>query len=333
MLAYDSFLLFNAKQIRDILKETKPTLINIAILDPNIFTIIKEKNNFGFKIYAESITGTFDTKQFELLFDIYKILTGKILNKYIDGFNGICEGSRLWLNNNFNIPLLKISNLTLGADSKLFAPNEKERKLMRKELNITDNEFVIIYSGKIIPSKDIHVLISSLNHLPLHLKNIIKIVLVGDVDEKYYLYLNNLIKKYHLKNQIIFIKKVNQNILSNYYNMADVAVWPGTPSISILEAMSCGLPIIICTYFYPIKNAYDTRYLLKYNNGYSFLRGDYKELSNNLVNLILNESKRKKMGTLSRKLIENEMNWEKISNDYNLIYYQITNTKTYAEKQ
>ena len=97
--------------------------------------------------------------------------------------------------------------------------------------------------------------------------------------------------------------------LPDYYNASDIAVWPGLSSISIIEAASTGLPLIISNY--PIET-----YSIEYRNGYSFEIGNEVQLRNLLAILIYNNNKRDEMGTKSRKLVEDKLNWSNIADLY-----------------
>jgi glycosyltransferase involved in cell wall biosynthesis len=244
-----------------------------------------------------------------------------LINK-VDGFFAICEGSKKWLLKNFSIRPSSIHIVPLGADDELFAPDANMRRLMRRKFKILEDDIVIIYTGKILPEKDVDVLIKSIRTLPPDLFRKIKIMIVGNGPANYLRYLNRLIDTINLRENVIMIPTVDHNELPKYYNAADIAVWPGAPSISIIEAMSTGLPIIIAGYPRSREDAYDTTHLLANGNGLSFQRGSISELASCIIKLASDEQLRKEMGRRSRKLVEENMNWRKITEQYLKIYEQ-----------
>ena len=90
----------------------------------------------------------------------------------------------------------------------------------------------------------------------------------------------------------------------------------GAFSISIVEAMACGLPIIIA------KSDWTSHYL-EYKNGYSFKAGDINHLSSIMLRLSLDGRLRKSMGFGSRKLVEDKLSWDAIANQYNAVYTKV----------
>ena len=279
------------------------------------------KKKFKYKLFADSITGTFNPNKLNiLLFNFYKLLFTQYLRKNVDGFFAICEGSKKWLSKNFSIPPSSINIVPLGADDKLFIPDFKTRQLMRRNLRILDDEIVLMYSGKILPEKDVDILVKSVVILPREFLRKIKIIIIGNGPGNYLEYLNSLIKMNDMCQNVIIIPTVDRSELPKYYNTADIAIWPGAPSISIIEAMSTGLPIIIAGYPRPREDAYDTTHLLAYRNGLSFQRGNISQLSSCIMKLVLDEQLRKEMGRRSRKLVEEKLNWHKIAKQYLKIY-------------
>jgi glycosyltransferase involved in cell wall biosynthesis len=97
-----------------------------------------------------------------------------------------------------------------------------------------------------------------------------------------------------------------------YYSAADVGVWPGIPSNSIIEAMSSSLPIVIVDYS-SRRHEYDTSGFLGNNNGLSFGEGDAKELSSAIQKLADDDELRRTMGRRGRQLVEEKLNWKTIS--------------------
>jgi len=201
----------------------------------------------------------------------------------------------------------------------LFVPSLRNREIMRRDLGISNEEIVLIYTGKIFPEKDIDILIKSVSHVTRNFSKL-KLLIVGNGAQEYLRYLKKLVELCGIQKNVIFHPTVDRNDLPKYFNAADFGVWPGSPSISIIEAMSAGLPVVIAGYPNPRDDAYDTTNLLKYRNGLSFSRGSVSQLTSCIEKLMCDVNLRKEMGRRSRKYVEKELDWRMIASRYLELY-------------
>lgn len=131
----------------------------------------------------------------------------------------------------------KVEVFTYWVDHKVFYPSLKDAS--RKVLKENVNTFICLFVGRLVKGKGVPELLESAKLLEKQAKFII----VGDGP------LANEIKN-AAKNldNIRFEGKIENNNLSKYYNCADVLIVPSTHEEGygrvILEALSCGLPII-----------------------------------------------------------------------------------------
>jgi len=233
-------------------------------------------------------------------------------SKKVDAFFACNKAVEKFLIKALGVSPSKVHFIPLGADVELFKSDQSQREETRKLLRLLPEDVVAIYTGKFLPSKRIHdLLIASKAIIEQH-KNF-KVVLVGNGPSSYKRRLKFLLRELRIENNVLMIKTVHRTELPNLYNAADFAVWPGTFSISIIEAMACGLPIIIA------KSDWTSHYL-EYENGYSFKAGDANGLSSILLRLVENSKLRKSMGARSRKLVEDKLNWDSIAKQYIRIY-------------
>jgi len=314
--------------LKIILDSFKPDIIHCASLfSLSSFLPIIYKKKFRYKIFFNSLTGEFDPKGVEnLYFNIYKRIFANYISKNSNGFFAICDGSKKWLSKHFAVPGSSINIIPLGADNNLFVPNQKNRRLIRDNFGILDDEVLLIFAGRITPGKDIDILIKSMKLIIHDHSKKIKLMIIGNGPQKYLKYLREYISLKNIDNNIIFVSTVDRIELPKYYNAADIAVWPGNPAISLIEAMSTALPIIICKYPEKREDAFDTCHLLEYENGLSFYRGDYVALANCIIKLICDKDLREKMGNNSRKLVNDKLNWVCIAHKTLKIYEEDKNT-------
>ncbi len=115
----------------------------------------------------------------------------------------------------------------------------QQAKNWRKELGITEDQKVILFSGKLETKKNPFFLINLAKELPL---NEFKFVFVGSGP------LEHDLKK-HATENCIFLGFQNQKMMPIVYRLADVFVLPSigpgeTWGLAINEALACGIPVI-----------------------------------------------------------------------------------------
>ncbi len=134
------------------------------------------------------------------------------------------------------------------VDCNVFIKFDEEiRKSLKEQFNFNKNEFILMYAGRLAKSKGIKYILEAMkliDNIP------VKLIIAGDGPERdnYTYYVNNN----NLSEKIIFKGDLNKNDLINLYNITNCFIMTpvsdegpieGT-SLAILEAMSCGLPVI-----------------------------------------------------------------------------------------
>ena len=141
-----------------------------------------------------------------------------------------------------------------------------------------------------------------------------KIVIVGEGPLRPYI--EKFIKKNDVKN-VKLIGHISGENLVNLYQNASMFVFPshyeGLPTV-VLEAMSCGLPVIVSdipAHKYFIKDR---------KNGIFTQRGSPEDIAKKIN--VLNENKIlvKELGKNARKTIEKKFTWDKICRNFEEIY-------------
>lgn len=153
------------------------------------------------------------------------------------------------------------------VDLKQFSKTH-EKKL------IFDNP-IIISVGQLIEHKPRQNLIKAIKDLDVIL------VIIGDGPD--FNSLNTLTKSLKIQNKVKFIRNVPHNELPKYYSSCDIFALPleisyGIP-IPVLEAMSCGLPIVISKHSENFSEIIDNSVLFVDNNPESFKTAFQKILS------------------------------------------------------
>jgi glycosyltransferase involved in cell wall biosynthesis len=172
----------------------------------------------------------------------------KIIEKKVISFcNKIVCYSEFMKNKIVSIHRIKknIKVLHVGIDTNRFYPAENKIEV-RKKLGLPENKFIIFTARRLVPRMGLENLIEAIKMLKKEFDNIF-LVIVGSgwLEDK----LKVLAKKLEVSDYIKFVGKVsNPNVLLLYYQSADIFVLPTKLlegfGMVILEAMSCGVPVV-----------------------------------------------------------------------------------------
>jgi len=179
-----------------------------------------------------------------LLYKIFKLLLAPIFIKSTDFFVAVTPETKNFMSKYYGIPKDSIKVIPLGYSEQNFFKDSQLRASIRKKHNIKDSEIVLIYAGKIVPEKGVHILVKAAIELCQKYDNL-RFILIGGNDPDYLQRLKNQISIARLEGNFIILDAVPNKELCQYYNAADIGVWPLQCSVTMLEATACGLPTII----------------------------------------------------------------------------------------
>jgi len=209
------------------------------------------------------------------------------------------ESVRKW----FPVRKKTIYTIMNGIDTIKFSPNEQDRNRVRKRLGVREGELLLMTSGTISKEKGHHLVVEALNIL--FKKNVkLKLMIVGNGE--YLTSISGLIDKFGLNDNIILTGFVPNELISNYYNAADIYLIPtfraeGLP-FALIEAMSISLPIIAS------KAGGIPNVLENDKEGLLINPGDTDEIVSKILTLLRNKDLRKSLGVSARNKALNELN-------------------------
>lgn len=296
-------------------KMEKPDIIHCQpLFSPLSLLFISCQRLATYRTLGSLITGDYSINSSiaNLKYVFIKILIERYVENKVDSFFAINDGWKKALLQLFNIPYQKIHTIPLGADPELFKSNTNARTRVRNLLGLSDDDVVVVYSGKLIRSKELHVLLKAIAPIVSQNRKV-KLLIVGKGEPSYVVYLKELCFNLKILNNVIFHSWIHRTELPDFYSASDIAVWPGGPSISIVEAASVGLPVIV-------KQSPITKYTITHDNGFAFQRGNINELRKYLEILIHDGKLRAEMGLKSRLLVEQKLNWRAITLQYLDVY-------------
>lgn len=186
--------------------------------------------------------------------------------------------------------------VNLGTSINKFKPPETKDDAKIK-IGINPKHFVIGYCGRISREKDIPTLFRAFTKLYKENKNA-RLLIVGEgVKEQ-----EEMLKK---KPGIIFTG--SKDDVAPYYKAMDIYVLPSlteTTSLTTLEAMSCGLPVLAT------KVGFVKEYIKHKKNGMFFPKRNSYILRKKLEMLMKDKSLREQLGKNARQTIEEKFSWE-----------------------
>lgn len=143
----------------------------------------------------------------------------------------------------------KIKTLYNGIDLERFSNDCQARLRMREKYGISEDDFVFMYCGRIVPDKGVLQLVKAFRALD-NQNNKIKLVVVGGAGYGNFettAYVNKV--KESSDPNVIFTGFIDYNKVADIYCVADVGVIPSSCNdafnLTTVEFMSNGIPIII----------------------------------------------------------------------------------------
>jgi len=164
--------------------------------------------------------------------------------QHIDSFGVIGSAARLHLSR-LGVSSARQFQSPYNVDTDLFEKQVRHfrREACRRELGITEDRFVVLFSGKFIPRKAPMLLLEAVTRIPA--KDRVTLILVGDGELR-----TEMEQRFRpiLGNKLIMPGFVNQSQLGRYFAAADVFVLPSefeTWGLAVNEAMQFSLPVIV----------------------------------------------------------------------------------------
>ncbi len=180
-----------------------------------------------------------------------------------------------------------VDMVPLGVDHKRFKPDPTARERIRSEMGIKDG-LLLITAGRLDRAKRIGPLIKAVKKMG---STDVKLLVVGRGDDAY---LDEL--RAMADDNVIFQGFKTSAELSGLYNAADIGLW-GKASITIREAMGCGLPIVLL-------DSPDMGSLLRWDNGLA-VKDDPERIAGAIMGM--DEDTRRRLGANGRKVVEAEL--------------------------
>jgi len=312
---------FVAESVEDVFFDRlQTTLAGIApdVVHSHGLITMKSVQSFYYKFRHESSTGLFidmhrDNGNFDMssvqnqfLYSVFKTGFLPVLKRYTDCFLPVNPYSKDLLMNDLSIDPTQVELLPLGVDKTEFSPDPQARQSVREGLGLEPSDTLVIFAGHIEETKRLTDAIAALGNLNDGLLSETNFLILGSGDKEYINQLHSTAAEAGVRENTEFRGFVDHDRLSNYFNAADVGIWTGKLGITVLEAVSCGLPVIV-------SDDPATTFIVSNDNGLTFTEGDLKELTNRIKKYLSEPALWDEHGSRGRQLIEERLSWEQIA--------------------
>lgn len=304
--------------LQEYLKKLNPDIIQVLNIDtPSSFKAARFASEYNIPLFSECHVhasvlykkNRWGFRKIRLRGRLKKYFSPelKLLNKIVKTCYPIAPDAAKIANKFYGVSKNKIKSQSLGVDTDLFHPpsllEAENVKQFRRKLDFSESDIVCIYTGRFTSKKNPHCLAKAIDYLS-KMGEPYKGLFIGNGEKEDIEFMKSM------KNCTIhpFVKT---DQLPKFYWVSDIGVWPREESLSQLDAVSCGLPIIINDSVEALERVQ--------GNGLFYKKDDYLDLSKKLLGL-KNKKRRLSMGKNGTNKISKKYSWTSIAKERLLDY-------------
>ena len=301
-----------AGKIADVIKKESLDVINVHYALPYAASAYLAKQMAGTKVPVITTLHGTDVHTVGVHEQFRNV--SKFVLESSDGITTICNFLAEKIRENFDIEN-EIKIIYNFVDTKKF--RRKENPSLRNSF-CAEGEKIIVHASNFRPIKKMDHIIRAFRLVSKSIPS--KLLLLGDGPEMHKM--AGLVSRLKLKEKVIFAGAVRNP--EKYYSVSDMFIMAseneGMP-LSIIEAMSCGVPAVAVNRggMPEIVSDGDTGYIAEY--------GDIKDIAEKCMKIISNEGAQRKMGSNSRDMVEKKFDMKKNVAEYEKYYRRLMMTQ------
>lgn len=238
----------------------------------------------------------------------------------VDAVFTICEGLRADIVSR-GIPAERVTVIPNAVDIERFNPSSERDPELERALGL-QGKVVLGFCGSFYSYEGLDLAVRALPRL-LAQRPELRLVLVGGGFEEPAL--RRLVDSLGLNEHVLFVGRVPNETIGRYYSLMDVSVFPRQPMrltdlvtpLKPLESMALGKVVVasdVGGHRELIRDGY---------NGVLFTANSEAGLSDAILNLLADDSKRARLIRDGRRFVEVERNWHSVVTQYLPIYSRI----------
>lgn len=259
-LEHDDEVYQNSTGVKILRVATKGYFKNRALIARDIFKVVRDqKPDVVFVHCAETLTAMrflLHRKEWPMMLDshmlsmaskskfvvifeaLYRAVFRRIIEK--NGYYVVRTQDDDYVNTHLGIKKELTPFISFGTDTILFHPSNEARKKFRTENGIKENDFVVIYTGKLTEAKGGKFLAETFKE---RFSVPVTLVCVGTPpDNDYGLEVKKILEE--SENRVIMFPTQKYMELAPFYQMADLSIFPKQCSMSFYDAQACGVPVV-----------------------------------------------------------------------------------------
>lgn len=302
------------KEINKKIRDLKPDVLYVHGNDTLIgITSILRSNRLNCALITDShMLEMASTNKFNKLFRFFyrHVVTPKIIKNDI---TVIRTQNDDYVEKHLGIPLTQSPWISYGSDTLLFHPDKDVRNKFREKYEIGENDFVVLYAGKLDESKGGLFLANSIEKKFNCQKKVIFFI-VGNTSGEYGIEIEKTFKT--SKNRIIRFPTQKYVDLAKFYQTADLVVFPKQCSLSFYDAQACGLPVLSENNNVNIERC-------SFGNGWNFKTGDIQDFRAK-IEMVVNMDRREylKIAKNAYRFIIEKYDYEDKAREYESILFR-----------
>lgn len=242
----------------------------------------------------------------------HRIFSDRVAIHFTDKVVAVGDPLRRYLIEKVGIPANKVITIRNGIDTERFSASAENRKKARREFGLTGDNVVIGVVARLSQVKNHRLLFNAFKVLNRDFPQT-RLLIIGDGPLR--IELEQLVESYRLKKVVIFAgDRSDVPVLLSGVDIATLCSLSEGISLTILEAMSTGLPTIV-------TDVGGNHTIIKDGvNGFLIESNDIESYVARLVELINSPTLRGKIGRNARNHITSDWSLEKMAESYEELY-------------
>jgi D-inositol-3-phosphate glycosyltransferase len=200
-----------------------------------------------------------------------------------------------------------------GVDPNIFRPLPPDRSL-KERLKIPEGSRVIIFTGRVVGLKGVHVLLRAMAQLDK--KFPWRLIIIGEGEARNSLKL--LSREWGIREKIVFAGFIPNHELARYYSLADLAVYPSiadeTFGVAVCEAMACARAVI------STRVGGIPELIADGESGILVKPRDWEELGEQISLILSDADRRLSLGERALERVKRYFTWEKVAERLDSVY-------------
>jgi glycosyltransferase involved in cell wall biosynthesis len=210
------------------------------------------------------------------------------------------------------VPAEQAPFVSFGSDTSIFKPDHAARKKFRRDLDISDDDFLVVYTGKLNESKGALLMAKTIREKMIGRNNKNAVfMIVGNAVDAYGQEVERLFSE--SENRLLRFPTQNYSDLAVFYQASDLSIFPRQCSLSFYDAQACGLPVLSEDNSVNIERC-------SHENGGTFKAGNGQDFREKILQFMdMDENDYETMRQNALALIVDHYNYEQLEKQYTQI--------------